>query len=85
MASNSFKMRLYSSVHDEGSTKPWSSTGYTASSQFSLCNSMSRWLRRVRVRTVYEMCSAGVSPTGAPPLSVVHRTVLRSVYVRYDI
>ena len=44
--SNSLKMRLYSSAQLVASTKPWSSTGYTASSQFSFRSSISRCTSR---------------------------------------
>src|SRR5687767_11167630 len=44
--SKSLKIRVYSSVQESGRTNPWSSTGYTAISQFSFPSSMSRCARR---------------------------------------
>src|SRR5947207_229929 len=44
--SNKLKIRLYSSAQLVGCTKPWSSTGYIATDQFSLRNSISRCTRR---------------------------------------
>jgi len=46
VVSKSLNMRLYSSVQLLGCTKPWSSTGYDASSQLSLCNSIRRCVKR---------------------------------------
>src|SRR5690606_15655139 len=46
LRSNSSRIRRYSSVHEDGSTKPWSSTGYTAISQFSFPSSISRCASR---------------------------------------
>jgi hypothetical protein len=40
--SNSLNIREYSSAQLEGSLNPWLSTGYTAISQFSFSNSISR-------------------------------------------
>ena len=44
--SKSFRMRLYSSAQLLACTKVWSSTGYGATDQFSLRNSMRRCIRR---------------------------------------
>lgn len=46
LSSNSLNIRLYSSAQLLGCTKPWSSTGYTATDQFSLPNSISFWVKR---------------------------------------
>jgi hypothetical protein len=44
--SNSSRMRRYSSVHESGRTKPWSSTGYTAISHSVLPSSIRRCASR---------------------------------------